>query len=54
MSVYVKKNDVMDILFESIDFPEVDESDQALVNYELAKVKIMALPEVSISDEETE
>lgn len=42
---YVKKNDVLDILFDCIRIPPEKESDCPMVNYEIAKIRIMQLPE---------
>lgn len=52
MSVYVKKADVMQILYECITVPEVDESDHALVDYRKAKEKMLDLDEILIESNE--
>lgn len=43
MSKYVSMEDVLRILYECIEYVEVDESDYALVNYHKAKEMILRL-----------
>ena len=41
----IDKEEVLKILYECITNPEVDEDDEALVNYSLAKLMIMGIQE---------
>ena len=45
MEGYVEKSAVLAILHECIVIPEVDEADKAIVDYRLAKAKIMEIPD---------
>ena len=50
MSEYVKRDEVLKILYECIEYVEVDESDYALVNYRKAKEQIIQLDGVGDKD----